>query len=96
MSESMYVNTDTHSLTNLTLSPKQSIEKCFSREVNVLITNQGVAKDYERLHSKVVSVSGASPTTPSPFNLASIKSVDSPQPESSGDAASRKPVSNIY
>lgn len=71
-----------------------SIEKCFSREVNVLITNQGIIKDYERPHSKVVSVSGASPTTPSPFNLACIKSIDSPQPESPGDAASRKPVQN--
>jgi hypothetical protein len=76
---------------NIYLFHCQVVEKCFSREVNILITSQGTAKDYERPRSK--GASAASPATPSPFNLASIKGLESPQPASPGEATSKKPVS---
>ena len=73
----------------------QTIEKCFSKEVKLLVTNQGTSKDYER--TKEGEQAAGSPATPSPFNFTAGRgSVESPQADSPGTQearATRKPVS---
>jgi hypothetical protein len=65
----------------------------FSKEVQYVITSQGLPKDYKDETGRSGGAASPAVSTPSPFNLGQGRSVNSPQNESSGTAeAKKKPV----
>ena len=67
------------------------IEKCFSKEVEWLITNQGKAEDYKKSR-KSEGDHERLDYAPSPFNLGQA-GIDSPQGASPNSGQATKPVS---
>ena len=74
------------------------MEKCFSKELNSLVTSRGQAADYKRGGRRSLSTgeSANSPATPSPFSPGLVGSLNSPPVESPSSATTHKPVSVLY
>ena len=71
----------------------QTIEKCFSKDLDILITKQGKKEDYS--HRRDDHGASTSAATPSPFNVAGMRGIDSPLADSPGGTEINKPVSAL-
>ena len=73
----------------------QTIEKCFSKEVHWLITNN--KSHLEAIRNSTTSPSNLSPAnlSPSPFNTGALNSPQADSPSGTGRSGGSKPVSHV-